>query len=305
MGLSHFREGNILSPQYGSIALETCSLLWLSTFRSWQWHGQWKGVLQLFLAWLNPIPLQVLKRQLLLSAIRNNFAKCTAALRLVPGASRNTVGDIMHQLSNDKVKGSIIWSHCMSKSYFQWLSVLKYLHTYLPIMCWSRDPFHKGEPDQLLKGGRSKARTVPGVCRLIVQKDSWRTDGFKYAWAKFTETQVATFQKAWKHHQLGVLNGQQRLLRRTTWTHLRMGMRQISDISMKRSCRWRKTWCRKKWLIFLHFCLQLIFSSILVISFRMSPASHHFNLVKSEIDQILQVISPLLTNDTFDCVLIF
>lgn len=56
----------------------------------------------LFLAWLNPIPLQVLKRQLLLSAIRNNFAKCTAALRLVPGASRNTVGDIMHQLSNDK-----------------------------------------------------------------------------------------------------------------------------------------------------------------------------------------------------------
>jgi hypothetical protein len=73
----------------------------------------------LFLAWLNPIPLQVLKRQLLLSAIRNNFAKCTAALRLVPGASRNTVGDIMHQLSNDKVKGSIIWSHCMSKSYFQ------------------------------------------------------------------------------------------------------------------------------------------------------------------------------------------
>jgi hypothetical protein len=37
----------------------------------------------------------------------------------------------------------------------------------------------------------------------------------------------------------------------------------------------------------------------------MSPASHHFNLVKSEIGQILQVISPLLTDDTFDCLLIF
>jgi hypothetical protein len=59
---------------------------------------------KLFIAWLNPIPLRVLKRQLLLAAIRKNMVNCTAALRVVPGASRHTVQEIMHQLTHEKVR---------------------------------------------------------------------------------------------------------------------------------------------------------------------------------------------------------
>lgn len=49
------------------------------------------------------MPLRILKRQLLLAAARNNMLRCTESLRVVPGASRNTVQEIMHQLSNEKV----------------------------------------------------------------------------------------------------------------------------------------------------------------------------------------------------------
>jgi hypothetical protein len=49
------------------------------------------------------MPLRILKRQLLLAAARNNMLKCTESLRVVPGASRNTVQEIMHQLSHEKV----------------------------------------------------------------------------------------------------------------------------------------------------------------------------------------------------------
>jgi hypothetical protein len=59
----------------------------------------------LFLAWTNPMPLRILKRQLLLAAARNNLLKCSQTLRVVPGVSRNTVQEIMHQLSHEK-KGS-------------------------------------------------------------------------------------------------------------------------------------------------------------------------------------------------------
>ncbi|XP_024364879.1 uncharacterized protein [Physcomitrium patens] len=57
--------------------------------------------LTLFIAWTNPIPLRVLKRQLLLAAARSNMLICTLSLRLVPGASRNTVQEIMHRLSHE------------------------------------------------------------------------------------------------------------------------------------------------------------------------------------------------------------
>ena len=40
---------------------------------------------------------------MLLAAARNNMLKCTQSLRVVPGASRNTVKEIMHQLTYEKV----------------------------------------------------------------------------------------------------------------------------------------------------------------------------------------------------------
>ncbi|KAG0576092.1 hypothetical protein M758_5G054600 [Ceratodon purpureus] len=60
----------------------------------------------LFIAWTNPMPLRILKRQLLLAAARNNLLKCTQSLRVVPGASRNTVKEIMHQLTHEEPRKS-------------------------------------------------------------------------------------------------------------------------------------------------------------------------------------------------------
>lgn len=69
----------------------------------------------LFLAWTNPMPLRILKRQLLLAAARNNLLKCSQTLRVVPGVSRNTVQEIMHQLSHEK-KGSFFRRKGICKS---------------------------------------------------------------------------------------------------------------------------------------------------------------------------------------------
>ncbi|BFI25420.1 hypothetical protein MARPO_0001s0433 [Marchantia polymorpha] len=53
----------------------------------------------LMLGWTNVIPLRVLKRQLLLAAVRKNALRCNASLRLIPGASDKTVHEIMQQLT--------------------------------------------------------------------------------------------------------------------------------------------------------------------------------------------------------------
>ncbi|KAL3684749.1 hypothetical protein R1sor_002771 [Riccia sorocarpa] len=54
----------------------------------------------LVLAWTHPIPLRVLKRQLILAALRKNLFRLNGALRLVPGASDKTIHEIMLQLTD-------------------------------------------------------------------------------------------------------------------------------------------------------------------------------------------------------------
>ncbi|KAG6543628.1 hypothetical protein Mapa_014991 [Marchantia paleacea] len=84
----------ILATKYGFTSDEDMDIMRKEVL-PWEAHKD----RTLMLAWTNPIPLRVLKRQLLLAAVRKNALRCNASLRLVPGASDKTVHGIMQQLT--------------------------------------------------------------------------------------------------------------------------------------------------------------------------------------------------------------
>ncbi|CAM6087286.1 unnamed protein product [Calypogeia fissa] len=113
---------NCLTPLYVSPDLVIVDILWvlrnmiLATkygfINKGEMHEMKQRVLPmqvhmdrtLVLAWTNPIPLRVIKRELLLSAVRKDQIRCTSALHLVRGASNKTVQSIMDQLSSKSDK---------------------------------------------------------------------------------------------------------------------------------------------------------------------------------------------------------